>query len=480
MKKTVNKSYDAIIIGGGLGGLVCGCYLAKAGQRIIIFEKNIKVGGYCTSFYRQNYYFDACVYSLSSFRNGGSLYRIYNDLELSDKLSFIRNEKPDIVVTPNHKINFYTNFQETILQLQHHFPEERSSIAKFIDLIVNNKIISFAKLRSFTFSDLLNQYFRNKELKTILSIMLLGYTGLPPTQLSSIVGILIFREFVFDGGYYPVGGMQNLPDTLAQRINDFGGEVITGIKVKKIIVENTLAKGIELENGQIITGRRIISACDSTETFLELVGINNLSSDFVKIIKSCQPSLSAFLVYIGLNSSLVDLPELKSHVWLLDGYSDDIEKIYSELLEGRYRFLALSSPSLRNLSAMKSNNRDSLFLFINMPFKSEGFWSDSTRLDIRNKLINIAQRMIPNLKNRIELDFTATPVTLSNWTLNHRGAAYGLADTVTQFGDPHFSESTEIANLFLAGHWTNRSSGVTSVINSGYITAQRILNKKRE
>ena len=44
------EEYDAIIIGAGIGGLVCGCYLAKAGMKVLIVERNDKVGGYLTSF----------------------------------------------------------------------------------------------------------------------------------------------------------------------------------------------------------------------------------------------------------------------------------------------------------------------------------------------------------------------------------------------------------------------------------------------
>ena len=37
--------YDAIIIGGGHNGLVCASYLSKKGYKILILEKNEKLGG---------------------------------------------------------------------------------------------------------------------------------------------------------------------------------------------------------------------------------------------------------------------------------------------------------------------------------------------------------------------------------------------------------------------------------------------------
>ncbi len=66
-----NYDYDAIIIGAGIGGLVCGCYLAKAGMKVLIVEKNAQPGGYCTSFTRGGFTFDSCVHSLGSLRPEG-------------------------------------------------------------------------------------------------------------------------------------------------------------------------------------------------------------------------------------------------------------------------------------------------------------------------------------------------------------------------------------------------------------------------
>ena len=62
MLKTNNGNYDAVIIGAGVGGLVCGCYLAKAGMKVLIVEQHFKTGGYCTSFKRKNFSFDAAAH----------------------------------------------------------------------------------------------------------------------------------------------------------------------------------------------------------------------------------------------------------------------------------------------------------------------------------------------------------------------------------------------------------------------------------
>lgn len=45
----MKSDYDAIIIGSGHNGLVAACYLALAGKRVLILEKNDYIGGATTS-----------------------------------------------------------------------------------------------------------------------------------------------------------------------------------------------------------------------------------------------------------------------------------------------------------------------------------------------------------------------------------------------------------------------------------------------
>jgi phytoene dehydrogenase-like protein len=77
-----------IIIGAGIGGLVCGCYLAKAGLNVLIAEKNFKVGGYCTSFKRGGVLFDACIHTVGSCREDGVITNILRELEIDKEIFF--------------------------------------------------------------------------------------------------------------------------------------------------------------------------------------------------------------------------------------------------------------------------------------------------------------------------------------------------------------------------------------------------------
>ena len=109
----MNDQYDVIIIGAGIGGLVCGNYLAKAGMKVLIVERHNKVGGYCTSFKRNGFTFDAAAHSMGSCREDGRIGILFKDLDLYEKVKITRSEISDLIITPHYKIALHNNLSLT-------------------------------------------------------------------------------------------------------------------------------------------------------------------------------------------------------------------------------------------------------------------------------------------------------------------------------------------------------------------------------
>ena len=106
--------YDVIIIGAGISGLVCGCYLAKAGLKVLIIEQHDKPGGYFTSFKRRGFLFDAAAHSFGNYREGGHVRKILTELGIDKETEIKRYDPSDIVITPDFTITFRNNTQDTI------------------------------------------------------------------------------------------------------------------------------------------------------------------------------------------------------------------------------------------------------------------------------------------------------------------------------------------------------------------------------
>lgn len=84
--------YDVVIVGGGLGGLLCGYILSKHGSRVVVLEKNAVVGGCLQSFRRHGILFDTGMHYVGSVEPGQLLYRFWKYFDL---LGDIRLRKLD-------------------------------------------------------------------------------------------------------------------------------------------------------------------------------------------------------------------------------------------------------------------------------------------------------------------------------------------------------------------------------------------------
>ncbi|MFA5337471.1 MAG: NAD(P)/FAD-dependent oxidoreductase [Candidatus Omnitrophota bacterium] len=464
--------YDVIVVGAGIGGLVCGCYLAKAGLKTLIVEKNPKPGGYCTSFVSKGFHFDAFVHALSSLRKEGLLYRLLSELGVADRIKFNRHNPPNIIITPDFKINiFHGDTNKTIEELQKYFPQEKNQITRFFQYIILAN--SFLDIRSKTFDELLNSFFSDKKLKAILSIIATAFIGFPSSKSSALIACLLYKEFIFDGGYYPLGGMQNFVDILSKRFNEFNGEMVLGKIVKEIDIANNKVKGIMLSGNQFLSSKYVVSACDVRQTFLKL--IKEKKSDIITKIKAASPSLSFFLVYLGVDKNLERIQELKSNIFLITDYNT--KGNHDDILN--YRQIGIRTPSVWD-TTLNGGNKESICLAVNANYKNEEYWSKKRSDTFADRLIKLGETIIPDLSKHIILKMCVTPFTLHKWTENYHGAAFGWASTPKQFGNPDFSQKTRIENLYLSGHWSNQSSGVSFVANCARGTADLILQREKK
>lgn len=459
--------YDAIVIGAGIGGLVCGCYLAQAGLKVLIVEKNTKPGGYCTSFSNNGFHFDACAHSLGSLREGGILRIVLKELGLENRIKIIRHDPQDILNTPAGRISFWNDLQKTKNEFSSKFPQETYGINHFFDFLNNCNGLAFNSLKNITFSVLLDKYFKDEKLKSILSLPTLENAGLPPSKISAFTAVTIYKEFMLDGGYYPEEGMQELPDIILERFKELGGDVLLPSFVNKIKTKENCVEGVEINASDFISTKYVISNSDATQTFLDLVGEKSINKDTKEKLISLKPSLSMFILYLGMNRKIIDTP-VNTNIWFLPNYG--IEEMYSSAESGEID--KLDWFLLRLLPDKKS-----IILLVNSPFKDNEYWKDN-----KKRLIEIfikkAEQVMPSILEHIIFKDAATPATLHRWTLNYRGASYGWANLPSQFIVSQLSQATPIKNLYLSSHWTTLVQGIPGVAYIGRNTARIILRKE--
>ncbi len=461
--------YDVSIIGAGISGLVCGTYLAKAGLKVVIVDMNKVPGGYAVSFSRGNYVFNAAVHSIGGCRKNGPLGVIFQELGLIEKLKFERLNPSDLFITPSGEEFYLRNDPlEVKEELISRFPKERKGLEDIFRIFLK---LPFDELKHKTFKVVLDKLFKNKDLKYIFSVILTEL-GVPPSRLSALAAAVHFREFILDGGYHVKNGIQNLVNLLVDEFINFGGSILLGKKVEKIEIKNEKIQGILTDDGKFINSKIVISCCDASETFLNLVGKEKLTEEFANSLLNLEPSISTFIVYAGLKKKF----NTSYNIWKF--YNEDIEDYYKKIQDG---LIDKEKSAVLCSFLTGENSSQSLNIFLNTPFKSEEFWKSEKRV-LADFMVEKASELLRYPTELIEIEDMATPFSFYKYTLNRNGARVGWAPLLNQVGHKVMPVSTMYESLFLAGHWATAGfgqGGISTSAFSGRFVAKRVLIQKK-
>jgi prolycopene isomerase len=486
---------DVIVIGAGMAGLTCGCLLAKEGLRVLMIERNQKVGGCCTSFQKEGFTFDLSVQSMGECQRGGRVWRLLKRLDLLDQVRFIPLEPAREYHFPDRRVSQSSHLETHIENLSSLFPDERKGIEQVYSVLKNifeeflqvpsslnwfepssfsSKYPLLAQYRNKTYAELLDGWITHPSLKTILSIRS-SYALLPPEEIS-VMGMAGIEMSYFNHGVSCIEGrVEELPLELGEAFQKMGGKILIGEEVDQILVEGKRSIGVRLKSGQEMRGKVIVSNIDAHATFSDLIGQGHIPSGFRSKLKGMRPSLSYFILYLGIEGELDGLSVSNNEVF----FNEPLQKEYQALYENRIPDEAsfyLLAPSKVNPSHAP-RGKSTLCLSVKAPYHLHLGWEQKVKDELSRLLIKKASAFIPDLEKRILVKVETTPKTIEHWTGNRWGAAYGWAQIPSQSGIHRLQRTTPIPNLFLTGHWTSPGGGISGVVASGELTAEVILSR---
>ena len=321
------QKYDVIIIGGGPNGLEVGAYLSKAGQKVLLLEKRFEVGGGLAT---------EEVTLPDFFHNTHAIYHmmvdyapVYQDLKFEEyNVKHIHPQLQWAMPLKDGKcLCIYTDVEKTCASMAQFSKKDADSYRQmhreFRELVdafiapatftlsvpaplqaaklelteVGRKVTAFSEK---TPEEAVKERFENDHVRTLM-LYICCHWGLDYNQ--SGVGYLIPLYLDRATAYRLVaGGSHRISNALLKRYFENKGQVRTSAQIKRIIMENGAAKGVELEDGtQYMADKAIISTIDTHQTFLKYVGEKNLDKDFVEMIKIWQwEKWSLFDVHLAM------------------------------------------------------------------------------------------------------------------------------------------------------------------------------------
>lgn len=494
------NSYDAVIIGAGLGGLSCAAAFARQDFRPLVLEQHTVPGGYATSFKRPGgFVFDVSLHSTGAGERGGLHNLIPGFPEITD-VEFVPHPYLYRAIFPGYDIRVAQRNPKKYAQiLAGLFPEEKDGIAGIIEDMkglaqdINRYSQSGGKVNMATFAkdfpylvkcagktwgQMLDARIKGAKLKAIIS-GLWGYFGLPPSRLSAYYYALPTIGYLEEGGFYPKGRSQAISNALVKFIQERGGTVKLGARVEKVIIQNHAATGVMTADGKEYTGKIVVANANPVDVFETMMDEKDYLKDYLARFSKMNVSLSCFQVFLGLKKDVVG--ELKipdSEIFYSPDFDDDAA--YKSCLEADmgdpgfgvmlydnvYKGYSPSGKNTINILALQGYEHWARFENDYRKGQKKEYRSEKERIaDILIK--KVEEVVLPGLSRAIEIKEIGTPLTNWRYTRNYRGAIYGWDQTVDNSGPTRLPQTTPIKNLYLAGAWTQPGHGYGAVIPSG-------------
>ena len=486
LRQPPEASYDAVIIGSGIGGLVAANLLAREGLKVLLTEQHYMVGGYCSTFRRGGYTFDASTHFYPLLGNPETLTgRLLADLGVTT--GWVKMDPVDTFHFPDGtRFAVPADFETYLAKLKAEFPDEVAALDGFFAVVREVYLLGLfhyfrgrpeperlAPYRDLTVRQALDRWFRDPKLKLLLTADC-PHWGSPPGRTSFVFDSML-RLSYFLGNYYPKGGSQAFADELALRFEEKGGHLLTSTPVRRIVVEQGAARGVEIETlrgplGGLHAGVKagvVISNADLLQTFESLIGGEHLPPGTLEELHRLRPTFPCWLTHLGLRGiSKETLEEAQGYYW--DSW--EMDRVGRDAL-----CFKLFSPTVYE-PAVAPAGRQILIVqkVLEMDYDAVQDWP-AHKERIEELVFTNLERVLPGIGERIAVRISASARTAWRFTWNHQGAMLGWEMSPDQLGERRPDIETAVPGLYCVGHWTRPGGGITPVIVSAQTVARQVL-----
>jgi phytoene dehydrogenase-like protein len=334
---------DVAVVGGGHNGLACAAYLAKAGLDVVVLERREVLGGAAvTEEPWPGYRVSSASYVVSLLPS-----RIVRELGLE------RHGYRVSIITPDYFVPFPDGSGLTLwgdtardaaeiarlssadagsyVEFDRYFGRVAHLLKDLLFVVPPNLragdlpkwLAAAARLRSWTgrdvaeavrlftmsAADFLDEWFTDERVKGALATQAIIGAWCGPMSPGSAYVLMhhwIGEVAGHDGAWGWVhGGMGGVSQALASAARAAGAEIRTGAPVRQVRIHGGRATGVELDDGSVVTARRLVSSAHPITTYRDLVGFEHLPDDVVRDVRRLRTRSGS----VKVNLALSELPE---------------------------------------------------------------------------------------------------------------------------------------------------------------------------
>ncbi|MBN2416344.1 NAD(P)/FAD-dependent oxidoreductase [bacterium] len=532
---SAGNPYDAIVVGGGIAGLTAAAYLARAGRRVLLFEKNEECGGLVNSFTRDGFHFDAGVRALE---DAGIIFPMLEDLGIH-----LEVVKSPVSLGIEHEmlhVQGLESLEDYRMLLARLYPESEQEIdavlavirkiMKHMDVLYGIENPIFKDIpgdRDFLFKKLLP--WLPRFLFTVGRINRMNMpvedyldTLVSTPALKDIISQHFFKNTptffalsyfsLYLDYFYPKGGVGRLAEAVQRKVEAFGGEIKTGTRIVAVAADTRLVTD---ERGQEYGYGDLVWAAD-LKTLYDITGTGGLPAKTAAAIANeksrmlaCRGGDSVFSIFLEVDEPLESFRKIANGHFFYTPSKQGLGGVHRQGLNDllaswetvtreevlawldtftRLNTYEISIPGLKDPDLAppgKTGLIISLLAEYDLFKKVEesGWYAEFKTAFEESMLRVIAGSVYPMLKDRVIARFSFSPVSIAERIASSEGAITGWSfeypvPVVHKIQYSDRSVLTPIPSIYQAGQWAYSPAGVPMSILTGRLAADKILKKR--
>jgi len=503
-------TWDVIVIGSGIGGLVTASQLAAKGAKTLVLERYLIPGGSGGSFRREGYTFDVGASMIFGFGEKGHTNLLTRALaDVGQHCDTV----PDPAQLEYHlpgglNVAVDRDYEAFIARLSALFPHEAKGIRAFYDTCwqVFNCLdampllsledpaylakvffraplacLGLARWLPFNVGDVARKHIRDEQLLKLIDMECFCWSVMPADLTPMINAGMVFSDRHAGGINYPKGGVGVIAEKLVAGLENHGGAIRYKARVTQVLIENGEAVGVRLADGEEIRARRVVSNATRWDTFeteqesadvqrprsAALVDAAHTPKAETTWRRRYKPSPSFLSLHLGVDAGVI--PEgFHCHHLVLEDWAE---------MESEQGVIFVSIPTLLDPS-LAPEGRHIVHTFTPSDIK---YWNQLSPSDYKAKkaadaarLVQRLEAILPGLASAIRHQEIGTPRTHRRF-LGRMGGSYGPIPALRLPGLlPMPFNRTGLQNLYCVGDSCFPGQGLNAVAFSGFACAHRI------
>lgn len=484
-------TYDTVVLGGGASGIAVALRRRKRGDRVLLIEKNEKLGGKLDEKRWNGFRWDKGPSLFTLPQLVDELFELF-DKKSSDYFTYkLHHENTRYVFNDGTRFTFFSEAKKRKDELEKFFSKkEVEGVEKYLQKIaatynsIGDLFIERPKLnfRDSLKAEVVKQYpkivsrqmlyslndYNERTLKNPKLVQLFNrfgtYNGSNPYKMSGLYSMIPHLELNI-GTYFPIGGMRAIIESLERLSKEVGVEIACNEEHVQVSKEGNQYR-ITTKDGEV-RSKNLVCAMDHVNFYHFVYPDKDLYQKY----SAHERSTSAIVYYWAVNQ---DFEEIGLHNIF---FSEDYRKEFDQLFD-KNDFPDDPTIYIHNSSAIQKDDApegcQNWFVMVNAPAGKE---------PTEQVLISIKQKIIKKLERSLQIDITNHILHEDNWCMSkieritgsYKGALYGGAfnSKLSSF-KRHGNASKKHKNMYFSGGSVHPGGGIPLVLKSAKIVDQLI------